>query len=311
MPMLHQSSSTAVLRPTPPFDFAIALGYLSRSAQEPLDVVLDGRYRRAVLLQGRPSLIEVQAAGTVDDPSIEVSLLGESAELDLVPLAEALVARCFRLAEDQRPLADVAVADPVFGAVLERLRGARAVLMPSPFEALVWAILGQQINIAFAYKVKRALVERYGETLEYDGVVYRLFPEPARLATLSSGELREIQFSRQKAEYVTSLAGLVAEDRIDWEALRNAPTDEAVAALSALRGIGRWTAEYVCMRGLGHRDVIPAADIGLRAAIGRAYGLGRNATEIEVRALSERWDGWRSHAAFCWWYTLAPGLQPP
>jgi DNA-3-methyladenine glycosylase II len=311
MEMLRHSSSVAVLRPRPPFDFTIALGYLSRSPQEPLDVVLEGRYRRAVLLEGRPSLVEVRETGTVDDPSLEVSLLGGAAGPDLPPLAEALIARCFRLDEDQRPLDGIAAADPVFGAVLAALRGARAVLMPSPFEALVWAILGQQINIAFAYRIKRALVERYGEILEHDGRVYRLFPEPARLATLSYGELREIQFSRQKAEYVTSLAALVAEDRIDWDGLRDAPTDDAVAALSALRGVGRWTAEYVCMRGLGHRDVIPAADVGLRAAIGRAYGLGRNATEAEVRTLAERWDGWRSHAAFCWWYTLAPGLEQP
>jgi DNA-3-methyladenine glycosylase II len=59
------------------------------------------------------------------------------------------------------------------------------------------------------------------------------------------------------------------------------------------------------MRGLGHRDVIPAADLGLRGVIGRAYGLGRAATEAEVRELAERWAGWRSHAAFCWWHTLS------
>ena len=83
------------------------------------------------------------------------------------------------------------------------------------------------------------------------------------------------------------------------------PSDEAVAELTRLRGVGRWTAEYVCLRGLGHRDAIPAADVGLKIAIGRAYGLGRQATEAEIRALAERWAGWRGHAAFCWWYSLA------
>ena len=304
---MHAAVPSVTLRPRPPFNFELVLGYLGRSPREPLEVVSDGRYRRAVRLAGRPALLEVEAVGTVDDPALVVRLLGGSADAALAPLAEELVARSFRLDEDPRGLEGVAASDPVFGRLPERLCGARAVLMPSLFEALIWAVLGQQINIAFAYTLKRTLVERYGEVLEHDGGSYRLFPEAARLAEVAT-ELRALQFSRQKAEYITSLARLEADGAIDWETLRAAPTSEAIAALVRLRGVGRWTAEYVCMRGLGHRDVIPAADLGLRAAIGRAYGLGRTAEEAEVRALAERWAGWRSHAAFCWWYTLAPGL---
>lgn len=302
---MSQPSAAVLLRPAPPFDFRIALAYLSRSPQEPLDAVEQGRYRRALRLNGRPVLLEVASVGSVDEPALEVRLLGDAGEPALLPLAERLVARCFRLDEDPAGLTAVAAADPVFGEVLDRMRGARALLMPSPFEALIWAILGQQINIAFAYKLKRLLVERYGETLEHAGRVCRLFAEAARLAGLSAAELREIQFSRQKAEYVIALSSLEAAGAIDWPRLEQTPTDEAIAELTQLRGVGRWTAEYVCMRGLGHRDVIPAADLGLRAVIGRAYGLGRTATEAEVRELAERWAGWRSHAAFCWWHSLS------
>ena len=177
--------------------------------------------------------------------------------------------------------------------------------MPSPFEALVWAILGQQINLPFAYRLKRALVERYGTRLEHDGYTYHLFPAPEALAEADPAELRAMQLSRQKSDYVRSLAALAAGGAIDWAGLRALPSDEAVAELTRLRGVGRWTAEYVAMRGLGHRDVIPAADVGLKFAIGKAYGLGRQATEPEIRLLAERWAGWRSHASFCWWYSLA------
>ena len=83
------------------------------------------------------------------------------------------------------------------------------------------------------------------------------------------------------------------------------PSDQAIRELTALRGVGRWTAEYVLMRGLGHPDVIPAADVGLQSAIGRAYGLGRKATEPEVRMLAEQWVPRRSHAAFAWWWSLS------
>src|SRR5207302_479816 len=82
-----------------------------------------------------------------------------------------------------------------------------------------------------------------------------------------------------------------------FEALGRLPAEEAVARLGALKGVGRWTAEYVLMRGLGFPDVLPAGDGGLRRIIGREYGLGRLATEPEVRAVGAAWAGWRSYAA--------------
>src|SRR5213078_3471110 len=114
-------------------------------------------------------------------------------------LSEA-VTRWWQLQQDPAELDVIADRDPVLGELLARLHGARAPLMPSPFECLVWAILGQQITVAFAYKMKRALVERYGESLQYEGRTYWLFPEAARLAEADPAELRELQFSRQKSD---------------------------------------------------------------------------------------------------------------
>jgi DNA-3-methyladenine glycosylase II len=293
------------LTPRPPFDAGPILGYLSRSPLEPLDVVTGGRYRRAIRLDGRSVLIEVVPEGSVEMPKLTARLLGSDADPALLPLAAAEVARWWRIDHDPAALAPIAERDPILGALLARLHGARAPLMPSPLECLIWAILGQQITLAFAYKMKRALVERYGDALEHEGHTYRLFPEAARLAEADPAELRELQFSRQKSDYVRALAGLVAEDRVDWGDIAARPTDAAIAGLTALRGVGRWTAEYVLMRGLGHPDVIPAADVGLQTAIGQAYELGRKATEVQVRALAEQWAPHRSYAAFAWWWSLA------
>jgi DNA-3-methyladenine glycosylase II len=309
------------LRPRPPFDAGPILQYYGRSPLEPLDIVADGAWRRAVRLGGRPVLLEVAGNGTLEAPRVAVRLLASeratagpaSDDAALLSLAAEAVGRWWRLDQDPAELEPIAARDPVLGGLLARLRGARAPLMPSPFECLVWAILGQQITVAFAYKMKRALVERYGERLAYAGRTYWLFPEAARLAEADPDELRGLQFSRQKREYVRGLAALVAEGRIPWDELAARPAEEAIAALAALRGVGRWTAEYVLMRGLGHADVIPAADIGLQTAIGRAYGLGRKATEREVRALAERWVPRRSHAAFAWWWSRSAerGLDAP
>jgi DNA-3-methyladenine glycosylase II len=316
------SPPASILTPRPPFNAAPILQYYGRSPLEPLDMVVDGGWRRAVRFGGRPVLFEAAAGGTDATPSVTVRLLAVGDALDgsagepsgALDLAARGVTRWWRLDQDPHELDEIAARDPILGALLARLHGARSPLMPSPFECLVWAILGQQITVAFAYKMKRAIVERYGASLEYDGRTYRLFPEAARLAEADPADLRELQFSRQKSDYVRSLAALVAEDRIDWDDLATRPAEEAIKALTALRGVGRWTAEYVLMRGLGHQDVIPAADVGLQSAIGRAYGLGRKATEAEVRALAERWTPRRSHAAFAWWWSLSAergGTAPP
>ncbi len=199
---------------------------------------------------------------------------------------------------------DVA-ADPVFAAVAARYRGLRPVLIADTFETLVWAILGQQINVIFAAKLKRALVERFGTALPVSGHTYWLFPEAETLAALThERDLRPLQFSRQKSEYTILAARAVAGGALDLPALAAAGEEEALARLMALKGVGRWTAEYVLMRGLGYPDVAPAADGGLRRVIGREYGLGRLATEDEVRRLAAAWRPWRSYAALYWWFTL-------
>ena len=320
------SRPALTLTPRAPFDASSILAYLSRSPLEPLDVVMGGAYRRAVVLGRQPVLLEAAPGGSVDAPTVTVRVLATGAPLGggsrptadtsgastgvpdeaaTLALAAEAIGHWWRVEQDLSELDAIAAGDPILGTLLARLHGARSPLMPSPFECLVWAILGQQITLAFAYKMKRALVERYGTSLEYDGRTYWLFPEAARLAEADPADLREIQFSRQKSDYVRSLAALVAEDRIPWDQLAAAPAEEAISELTALRGVGRWTAEYVAMRGLGHPDVIPAADVGLQTAIGRAYDLGRKATEQQVRALAEGWRPRRSHAAYAWWWSLS------
>jgi DNA-3-methyladenine glycosylase II len=232
-------------------------------------------------------------------------LLGPEPSAEDLTAAGDLAVRIFAADHDITPLKQVAEADPIVGRLVERFRGLRPVLIPDPFEALVWAILGQQINIAFAARLKWALVDRFGGQVEADGLTLATFPTPERLAGLEhERDLLPLQFSRQKSRYTIELARAVCEGRIDLQTVATLPAEETIAALTSLPGIGRWTAEYCLMRGFGHRDVMPAGDGGLKQIVGRAYGLGRLATEAEVRACGERWAGWRGYVAFYWWYAL-------
>jgi DNA-3-methyladenine glycosylase II len=290
------------LRARPPFALDTALRYLRLSPSTIAERVEDGCYERAIWLGDRPALVRVVPSEQPD--VLRASLHAASLRPGDEETLRTLVRRVFGLDDDLAPLEAIAPGDPIFGALVRRYRGVRPVLIAEPLETLIWAIIGQQINVAFAAKLKRALIECFGERLRWEGRTYLLFPRAETLAALRPDDLRPLQFSRQKIAYVVSSAAAVASGALDLTALASLPTEEALAILTALRGVGRWTAEYVLMRGAGHRDVIPAADGGLRRVIGQAYGLGRLATEGEVRALAERWVGWRSYAAFYWWFAL-------
>ncbi len=304
--------TTAVLRtarldllPVPPYNFDLALAYLRTSPSAVLERVSeDGVYERALRLAGRPALVRVASEGSLNVPRLCVEVRGDRVTPAMAAEAGRLVSRIFLLDEDATGFFALSERDPVLGSLLARLPGVRPVLIADPFEALLWAIAGQQISVAFARKLKLALVALAGETVEVDGQTYPLPLEPSRVAALPEEALRAAQFSRQKLAYTRTVARAVTTGELRLAELGHLRFEEAQSRLMAYKGIGCWTAEYVLMRGYGARDSIPAADLGLRVVIGRAYGHGRAATEAEVRAYAEAWRGWRGWAAYVWWHAL-------
>jgi DNA-3-methyladenine glycosylase II len=262
-----------------------------------------GEYVRPVHVGGRGLLLRVRD-GMARGGALQVTLEGRRVRTADLEAAAALVSRLFATPEDVTPLLRALRRSPRFAPLARRCRGLRPVLIGDPFEALIWAVIGQQINVAFAAKLKRALLERFGQNLTMGGRRYPVFPAPERLARLRRADLRPLQYSRQKADYIIGLSQAVTRGTLDFASLAGLPTPEAVARLTAFRGIGRWTAEYLLLRGLGDRDALPAADGGLRRIVGEELGLGRLATEEEVRGVAAPLAGWRGYLAFYWWFTL-------
>lgn len=294
---------TAPISVTTPFAFDLALRYLAASPSAVVEQVQDGEYARPVNLGGRWLLLRVRE-GVGRAPSLLVTLEGRRVRTADLEAGSALVSRLFGTAEDIVPFLRAVRRFPRLAALVRRCRGLRPVLIGDPFEALIWAVIGQQINIAFAAKLKQALLERFGGTLAVGGQRYPLFPTPERLARVRRADLRPLQFSRQKADYIIGLSRAIVQGALDFAALAGLPMAEAVARLTAFRGVGRWTAEYVLLRGLGDRDALPAADGGLRRIVGEEWGLGRLATEDEVRTIAAPLAGWRGYLAFYWWFML-------
>ena len=294
------------LHPTSPYSFPLALSYLATSPSSVLEEVdLDqGVCRRALNIDGVDILLTLRDAGSVEAPGITLDISGDSVTPTVIDAAVAHVKRILLLDVDPYPFFAVAKRDPVLDTLVRELPGIRPLLVADPYEALIFAIVGQQVNIAFARRMKLALLEQFGRSVRFGVREMLLLPAPQRIAELDAADLLALQFSRQKASYLIELSRLISNGDLDLWAIGELPFEEGAKELVRHRGIGRWTAEYVLMRGLGARDSIPAGDLGLRKIIGFAYGLDHTASEAEVREIAESWAGWRGWAAFLWWLEL-------
>ena len=148
--------------------------------------------------------------------------------------------------------------------------GLRLGQTPSLFDGLLWSIIGQQINFAFACVLRRRLVERTGTPLD-DGLFAP--PTPSAVAALTPADLAPLQFSRSKADYLISTARLINEGRLDLEALRHQSATRVERTLLAVRGLGPWSVNYVMMRALGFPDCVPWGDTGVTSGLQALFNL--------------------------------------
>jgi len=222
--------------------------------------------------------------------------------------AEAIkryVREMFDLDTDLAPFYVMADQDALLGVVAKQFHGLRVLGIPDLFEALCWGILGQQINLAFAYTLKRRFVEKYGHSIEYNGAAYWTFPDPRAIAELSPQDLTSLQITGRKAEYLIGTARLIAEGSLSKDKLLAAKdVKEAERLLTGIRGIGPWTANYVLMRCLKVPSAFPIDDVGLHNAIKAVLGMSDKPKVAYIRQLSAGWAGWEAYATFYLWRYL-------
>ena len=183
--------------------------------------------------------------------------------------------------------------------LIEGRRGLRIPLTATVFESIAWAIVGQQVNLAFAFRLRRALVELASGTGD-------LVPHPdaAQVARLDYADLTARQYSRRKAEYLIDTAGLIAGGALDAEGLPGQKPGEVRERLLAIRGFGEWSTNYVMMRGCGFEDCLPLGDTGVTTSLQRFFKLDHRPDRRETEELMRRFEPYRSLATFHLWMRL-------
>ncbi|HEX8163528.1 MAG TPA: AlkA N-terminal domain-containing protein [Pyrinomonadaceae bacterium] len=295
---------TPRITPRAPFDFAATARFFRFTEAEIVDNFEAGAYARACHLGGKLLLLTVRSEGPRARPALSVSLSPpRCGTRELLTEADEVVRRTFSVGHDLRLFRAQVSDDPLMRRLEAEHRGLHLPRWPTLFEATLNSILLQQIATPVAWTFRRRVVERFGERIGAAGGEFYAFPLPSAIARAPVEELRALGLSGAKARAIVELARAVESGALDAGALAREDNEGVVARLSALRGVGRWTAEWVLMLHFGRTDVFAAADLFLRGAFVKYYNGGAPLGEREIRARAgERWGAWGSYAAL---YLLA------
>jgi len=195
--------------------------------------------------------------------------------------------------------------EPVLRSTGRRFRGLRLPRDSGIYEALLHAIIGQQLSVVAANTIKGRLFAATGARIEVDGTEVPRVPTPAEIRALEAEGLRRIGLSRAKTVAVLALAHRQDAGAFASNRFADGPVESAVERLDAEPGVGRWTAENALLRGVGRTDLFVAGDLGVRVALERYGVLDRDRPEVEARAWGDRWyPGWGSYATLYLWRRL-------
>ena len=288
---------TASIKPVPPFNFELTAGYHTYfQSRYGTDTMEDGVYRRLLDLDDKLVLASVRSIGTLDVPELALELQGPELSPDDVESATDRVSWLLGVDQDLAPFYELGRADQAMAGLVEQFYGLHLPHTASVFEALVLAVLGQQISTNVARIIRTLLIETFGPSAEFDGETYYAFPRPASIWASSPAELHTMKLTQRKSEYVHGLAGSALDPEMGLECLEELTDREIVEKLVALRGVGMWTAQWALIRAVGRPDALPLGDLALRRVVSRLFMDGEDVNDAKVEEIAQRWSPYRTYA---------------
>ncbi|MEO7099361.1 MAG: DNA-3-methyladenine glycosylase 2, partial [Luteolibacter sp.] len=218
-------------------------------------------------------------------------------ESTVLPIARNMLA----LNIDPAPFVKLVRRDPLFAPLVRKNPHLRIPQAATPFEALTWAIIGQQINLAFAISLRRTFIRIAGRP--HSGGLW-CYPDASAVARIEPDELSLHRFSRAKAETLVRVARMVESGALPLDEWEKQPQPGIEADLLAIKGIGPWTVNYALMRGFAYSDCSLHGDAAIRNAVQRLTASGTKPTSAEIESFLARYQPHRSMAAAHLWASL-------
>jgi DNA-3-methyladenine glycosylase II len=276
------------------FSFRESLVFLNRSRDDVLHVVGADSVQKILKVESTPVFCEIVSAET----ELRITIHEVQRPAPLQERVSGFIRTWFDLDRDLTGFYAMAAADRVLRIPAQKYRGFRLIIIQDLFEALSWAIIGQQINLAFAYTLYRRFIEAFGESHIFDGRKYWVFPAPVTVAATTPEHLVALQMTRMKSRYLVGVARAIAAGGLSRAHLLAMEPQKAFEVLVGLKGVGPWTANYVMMRCLGCPTALPLEDVGLHLAIKHFLNMSGKPSIDQVRTLASGWSGWEAYATF-------------
>jgi DNA-3-methyladenine glycosylase II len=299
--MMDGASASFVLPATPPFHLEATVRLLQRRPTNRVDLWESGQYLRVLPTHDGLRLVTVSNLGTVDAPQLRGEVVGGPVATAEVEELAATVRLILGTDVDATPFYRVAARDPRLRAVAVALRGLKPPRFPTLFETIANVIPFQQVSLAAGAAIVARLVDRCGERLSLGGRTYYAFPRSEHIAQLDTGELQALGLSHAKAVALRELAARVLSGELATERLEALPTAAAMEVLTALPGIGPWSAGLILLRGFRRMEVFPDGDVGAATNLARLLNLEG---PVSVRDLRPLCDGFGSTKGYLYFYAL-------
>lgn len=261
------------LEPVAPFRLDLTAWTLRRRPDNVVDRWDGTTYRRVLALPTGPVAIAITQVATAKSPRLQIAVRGQSLTGSVKASVISAVERLLGVRIDLSSFHRFARRDERLGPLMRRFYGMKPPRLESIFESLLNGIACQQITLTLGIRLLNNLAMRYGVSLEDGDNTVHAMPRPEELAGLDPENFRQLGFSRQKGRAMIELSRSIIDGRLNLEELSELPSDAAVERLRGLRGVGRWTAEYVLLRGLGRTNIFPGDDVGARNNLQRWLGL--------------------------------------
>jgi DNA-3-methyladenine glycosylase II len=295
--------------PRRPYSLSRTLARLERFPER-VDRFDGVTYRRLAFAGRTPFLLAVEQVGPPSGAVLDVTLSGRGAESpEARAEAARILDRVLGARVDVRRFYRSFRRDALLGPLIARHRGLRVAGRRTVWETLMQIVLSQQINLMLAHAMLAELAERLGRSARIDGETHFAFPLPAAVAGARLSELRRLRLSRAKAETLRRLGRAFESGELTEEGLAALTDEEAISRLTSIKGVGRWTAEFTLLRGLGRMDVFPAGDLGVVKYLARdMLGVEGVAREVDMRRFADRW---RPHRGLALVYAYAELASRP
>ncbi|MFS0655831.1 DNA-3-methyladenine glycosylase family protein [Bacillus sp. 179-C3.3 HS] len=276
----------------PPYHFDQVLRRLSNDPLKAVDIK-KREIKVPLRIDQKPYVVVVQATGTTEEPSFRVRAHGP---------VEPTIFEIKRIFGMNHPLKviDDHFSQTNLASIFHHHIGTPLMLDFHLYHCFMKCIIHQQLNLSFAYELMKRFVHTYGEQIE--GVWFD--PLPETIASLETDDLRQLQFSQRKAEYVIDISKRIASGTLRLDELHHLPDHDIEERLLPIRGIGPWTVQNILMNGLGRPNLFPMADIGIQNAIKQHFHLPEKPTKEEMEALSKEWAPYLSYASLYLWRSI-------